>query len=442
MDLFQISQERNLKHSAPLADRMRPQNFSQFVGQQHLIGENKPLFRLLQQDHIHSMIFYGPPGTGKTSLAEIIARQTRMKFRKLSAVTSGIKEIREMIEMAKTDLGLTNQKTILFIDEIHRFNKTQQDALLPHVERGLITLIGATTENPYFSVNKALLSRCQVLSFHKIESADIDRLLREAIQKDVVLSQLKIKITDQALDYLVTVSGGDARSALNALEITVLSTEENPIEVDHVKEAIQIKSGVYDRDGDSHFDTASAFIKSIRGSDVDAALYYLAVMIEAGEDPRFIARRIMISAAEDIGLANPQALSMAVAAHQAVERIGMPEGRIILSQAVIYCALSPKSNSAYLAIDQAIRAVHEHPNASIPYHLKDTHYKGASDLGHGLDYIYPHDHPSHFVVQEYLPKECLKEQYYRPTDMGEEMQLKKYYQGVVKEKEKRSEDLD
>lgn len=432
MDLFTLNMENQLKKNAPLADRMRPSTIEEFVGQKHILGEGKFLNRAIKADRITSMIFYGPPGTGKTTLAMIIANSTNMNFEKLSAVTSGVKDIREVIHRAEEGLKLYNKRTILFIDEIHRFNKAQQDALLPFVERGIIILIGATTENPYFEVNKALLSRMMVVSLKPLGKKDIYDIILNALKdEDRGLGKYKVNISDEAIDYLIAISDGDGRIALNSLEIAVLSTPEDNegiinIDLDTIKECILVKSAKYDKSGDEHYDTISAFIKSMRGSDPDATLYWLAKMINAGEDPKFIARRIIICASEDVGNADPQALMVAVAAFNAVDVIGMPEGRIVLAQAAVYVASAPKSNASYVGINKALEDIRNKPIGKVPGHLKDASYKGAASFGHGKGYKYPHDYKNAYVKQQYLPDEYLDDKYYRPTNNG--------YEKIIKER--------
>jgi putative ATPase len=432
MDLFTLNMESQLKKNAPLADRMRPSNISEFVGQDHILGEGKFLNRAIKADRLNSMIFYGPPGTGKTTLAMIIANTTNMYFEKLSAVTSGVKDIREVVHNAEERLKLYNNRTILFIDEIHRFNKSQQDALLPFVERGIIILIGATTENPYFEVNKALLSRVMVIPLYSLKNKDIEKIIINGLRdKDKGLGNYNVNIDNDAMDYLITIADGDGRLALNSLEIAVLSTSESSegiinIDLDTIKECILVKSAKYDKGGDEHYDTISAFIKSMRGSDPDATLYWLAKMINAGEDPKFIARRIIICASEDVGNADPNALVVANSAFQAVNVIGMPEGRIILSQAALYVACAPKSNRAYMGIDNALSDIRNKPIGKVPRHLKDASYGGAKNLGHGKGYKYPHDFKNSYTPQQYLPDEYKYTKYYNPTDNGYEKEIKKY----------------
>ncbi len=432
MDLFTLNMENQLKKNAPLADRMRPKTISEFVGQNHILGEGKFLNRSIKADRITSMIFYGPPGTGKTTLAMIIANSTNMNFEKLSAVTSGVKDIREVIHKAEEGLKLYNKRTILFIDEIHRFNKAQQDALLPFVERGIIILIGATTENPYFEVNKALLSRMMVIPLRPLTREDLYKLIKNGLtNKEKGLGNYRINIEKEAIEYLITISDGDGRLALNSLEIGVLSTPKDDngiinIDLDTIKECILVKSAKYDKGGDEHYNTISAFIKSMRGSDPDATLYWLAKMINAGEDPKFIARRIIICASEDVGNADPQALTVAVSAFNAVNVIGMPEGRIILAQAAVYVACAPKSNASYIGIDKALGDIKNKPIGKVPAHLRDASYKGATNLGYGKGYLYPHNYDNAYIKQQYLPDDFIGSKYYEPTDHGYEKTIKEH----------------
>lgn len=433
---FDAESPEEEKHYAPLAERMRPEKLEEIVGQAHILGEDKPLSRMIRWDRLSSLLLYGPPGTGKTTIAMVIAKETKMHFEKLSAVSSGIKDIREVIEKAQERLKFQNRRTILFIDEIHRFNKTQQDALLPYVEKGIVILIGATTENPFFSVNKALVSRMQMLELEPLEPADIKALLGRALEEDRHLSALPLDVEENARSYLVQIAGGDARSALGALEAAVLSAprvgERIVVTLEHAKEALQVSSATYDKDGDVHYNTISAFIKSVRGSDPQAALYYLARMLQAGEDPMFIARRLIILATEDIGLANPHALPFATATLTAIQHIGLPEGRIPLAQCTIYLASSKKSNSAYLAINAAMKFATENPQEDVPRHLRDSHYEGAKQKGYGADYRYSHDFPQGIVRQTYLPDRYADASFYHPKEIGEEEELIEYLDLVKK----------
>jgi putative ATPase len=430
MDLFEYNIEQNMKKNAPLAARMRPESLEEFVGQEHIIGKGKLLYRAIKADQLNSVIFYGPPGTGKTTLAKIIAKTTKRVFVQLNATTSGIKEIKDVVSEAKTRNGMTGGKTILFIDEIHRFNKTQQDALLPHVEDGTIVLIGATTENPYFEVNKALVSRSIIFELKQLESKDIEKLIKRAVtDSEKGYGYFDIDLKEDALKFLADMANGDARAALNAVELAVLTTDKNKdgkivISMDVAQECIQKRALNYEKDGDNHYDTISAFIKSMRGSDPDAALYYLAKMIYAGEDPKFIARRIVICASEDVGNADPHALQVAVSAAEAVNFIGMPESRIILAQAVTYISCAPKSNASYMGIDMALSDVRNIKIKSVPNHLKDAHYSGAKELNHGVGYKYAHDYEGHYVKQQYLPDELVGRRYYEPSDNGVEKKIK------------------
>ncbi len=438
MDLFEYNRSLQGGREAPLAARMRPTTLDEFVGQEHIISKGKLLYRAIKSDRLSSVIFYGPPGTGKTTLAKIIANTTKSAFRQINATTAGIKDIKETVEDAKADLGMYGKRTILFIDEIHRFNKSQQDALLPHVEDGTVILIGATTENPYFEVNKALVSRSIVFELHQLEEKDIKTLLKRALtDMEKGMGAYHAEIDEDALSFLADTANGDARTALNALELAVLTTDaENGvvhITLETAEDCIQKRALNYDKDGDNHYDTISAFIKSMRGSDPDAALYYLAKMIYAGEDPKFIARRVVICASEDVGNADPHALQVAVAAMEAVNFVGMPEGRIPLAQAVSYVACAPKSNAAYLGIDKALADVRTKRIKTVPPHLKDAHYSGSKDLGHGIGYLYAHDYPNHYVKQQYMPDELVGTVYYEPTDNGVERRIKEYLRRLKEE---------
>jgi len=423
MSLFEASEKINRRGAQPLAARMRPASLDEFVGQQHFLGPGKLLRRLLAADRLGSVIFYGPPGTGKTTLAYLLAQATRSKFRQLSAVASGVKELREVLDEARDRLSTTGSKTLLFIDEIHRFNKSQQDVLLPDVEEGVVTLVGATTQNPFFALNSALVSRSRVFQFAPLSVDDVKGLVRRALaDKDRGLGNYDVRLHDDALDFLAEVSDGDARQALGALEVGVLSTSQRPIDFTRAlaEESVQRKAVDYDRDGDAHYDSASALIKSIRGSDPDAAIYWLARMLEGGEDVRFLARRIVILASEDVGNADPQALPLAVAAMQACEFVGLPECQLTLAQAVAYLACAPKSNAATVAIGEARRDVREGRLLSVPVHLRDSHYPGAGRLGQGQGYQYSHDSPDGVASQDYLGVE---REYYRPVPRGFEREL-------------------
>ena len=438
MDLFEYMREQNMQNESPLASRLRPITLEEVVGQQHIIGKDKLLYRAIKADKLSSIIFYGPPGTGKTTLAKVIANTTKAEFLSINATAAGKKDMEEVVEKAKQSQGMYGKKTILFIDEIHRFNKGQQDYLLPFVEDGTIILIGATTENPYFEVNGALLSRSIIFELKALEKEDIKILLRRAVtDEEKGMGAYHAAIEEDALDFLADISNGDARAALTAVELGVLTTERSQDGIIHItletaQECIQKRAVRYDKSGDNHYDTISAFIKSIRGSDPDAAVYYLAKMLYAGEDIKFIARRMMISAAEDVGNADPNALTVAVSAAQAVERIGMPEARIILAEAATYLASAPKSNASYLAVDRAMQAVKETANATVPVHLQDSHYKGSAKLGHGEGYLYAHDYPNHYVEQQYLP-DALKDQvFYQPTEIGYEKKIKEHLEFIKK----------
>ena len=429
MNIFDRNIIEQLKSNAPLASRMRPKSLNEFVGQNHIIGEGCLLNRAIKADRLTSMIFYGPPGTGKTTLARIIANTTERNFEQINAVMDGVKDIRRIIANAKELLAMSGRRTILFIDEIHRFNRSQQDALLPSVEKGIITLIGATTENPFFEVNAPLLSRSRIFKLETLSNDDISQIITNALTDKINgLGNLKIKITEEAFNHSIRVCNGDARTALNAVELAVLTTQEDKhgtinITLDIAVESIQQKAIYYDKNHDAHYDTVSAFIKSMRGSDPDAALYYLARMIEAGEDIRFIARRVIICASEDVGNADPMALVIANNAAQACNFVGFPEGRIILAQAVSYIACAPKSNSSYKAIKDAQQAVREKEFSGIPNSLKDASYKSAAKLGHGKGYIYPHNYKDNFVVQQYLPDSVKNDRYYYPSSNGHERKM-------------------
>ena len=433
MDLFDYMRETNKEKESPLASRMRPVTLDEVVGQKHIIGKDKLLYRAIKADKLSSLIFYGPPGPGKTTLAKVIAHTTSAEFKQINATVAGKKDMEEVVKEAKDLQGMYGKKTILFIDEIHRFNKGQQDYLLPFVEDGTLILIGATTENPYFEVNGALISRSSIFELRPLEKKDIKELLLRAVNDtEKGLGSFHAVIEDDALEFLADVSGGDARNALNAIELGVLTTDRSEdgqihITLDVASECIQKRVVNYDKKGDNHYDIISAFIKSMRGSDPDAAVFYLAKMLYAGEDVKFIARRIMICASEDVGNADPMALTVAVAAAQAVERIGMPESQIILSQAVTYVASAPKSTSAVNAIFAANDAVRNN-KTTVPTHLQDAHYKGAQKLGHGIGYKYAHDYPNHYVDQQYLPDEIKDARFYEPGDLGYEKQIKERLQ--------------
>lgn len=436
MDLFEYMRSQNMESEAPLASRLRPTTLDEVVGQQHIVGKDKLLYRAIKADKLSSIIFYGPPGTGKTTLAKVIAHTTSAEFMQINATSAGKKDMEEVITAAKNNQGMYGKKTILFIDEIHRFNKGQQDYLLPYVEDGTIILIGATTENPYFEVNGALLSRSVIFELKKLSKEDIRTLLLRAISdKEKGMGAYNAAIDDDALEFLADVSNGDARAALTALELGVLTTDRSEdgiihITIDVASECIQKRVISYDKSGDNHYDTVSAFIKSMRGSDPDAAVYYLARMLYAGEDVKFIARRIMILASEDIGNADPMALTVAVSAAQAVERIGMPEAQIILAQAVTYMASAPKSNSAVNAISRAMNVVGRTKTPPVPTHLQDAHYKSAEKLGHGLGYKYAHNYKNHYVKQRYLPDGLTDEVFYEPSENGYEATIREYYKKI------------
>lgn len=438
MDLFDYMRETKQEKESPLASRMRPTTLDEVVGQQHIIGRDKLLYRAIKADKLGSLIFYGPPGTGKTTLAKVIANTTSAEFKQINATIAGKKDMEEVVKGAKELLGMYQKKTILFVDEIHRFNKGQQDYLLPFVEDGTITLIGATTENPYFEVNGALISRSSVFELRALSMDEVKILIKRAVYDDKKgMGSFQAEIDEEALDFLADVSGGDARNALNAVELGVLTTQRSAdgkihITLDVASECIQKRVVRYDKTGDNHYDTISAFIKSMRGSDPDAAVYYLAKMLYAGEDIKFIARRIMICASEDVGNADPMALTVAVSAAQAAERIGMPESQIILSQAVTYVASAPKSNSATNAIFSAMESV-KHQKTTVPSHLQDAHYKGSQKLGHGIGYKYAHDYPNHYVEQQYLPDEIKDARFYEPGVMGYEKTIREHLEKLRQE---------
>lgn len=429
MDLFEYMGEQNKEKESPLASRLRPVSLEEVVGQQHIIGKDKLLYRAIRADKLSSVIFYGPPGTGKTTLAKVIANTTSAVFTQINATAAGKKDMEQVVQQAKDNRGMYGKRTILFIDEIHRFNKGQQDYLLPFVEDGTVILIGATTENPYFEVNGALLSRSVIFELKPLVNEDIRKLLLRALtDEEKGMGSYQAVIEEEALEFLADAANGDARAALTAIELGVLTTPRGEDGRIHITlavaaECIQKRVVRYDKSGDSHYDTISAFIKSMRGSDPDAAVYYLARMLYAGEDIRFIARRIMICASEDVGNADPQALTVAVSAAQAVERIGMPEAQIILSHAVTYVASAPKSNAACMAVSRAMEAVKNTQTAAVPVHLQDSHYRGAGKLGHGKGYLYAHDYPDHYVKQQYLPDGLTELRFYEPTENGYEKQI-------------------
>ncbi|MCB2311755.1 replication-associated recombination protein A [Clostridium tagluense] len=441
MDIFELQAEKKLLKDAPLSERLKPGKLEDYVGQEHILGKGKLLHRAIIADKITSLILYGPPGTGKTSLAKVIANTTKSNFVRLNAVTDGLKELREVVATAKNDLGMYDIKTILFIDEIHRFNKAQQDALLPYVEKGTIVLIGATTENPYFEVNNALISRSMLFKLEPLEEKHIQKIIMRALKdKEVGFGNANICMDSVAVDYLANMANGDARRALNALELSILTTDRDEqgkinITIEVAQECLQKKHIKYDKNRDEHYDVVSAFIKSMRGSDPDAAIHYLSRMIYAGEDPKFIARRIVIAAAEDVGNADPIAILVANNAAQAVQFVGMPEARIILSQAAIYIACAPKSNASYMAINKALKDVEEKNIGGVPPYLRDQSYSGAKKLGHGVGYLYPHDYEGNYVKQQYLPDELIGTVYYEALDNGYEKKIKERLK-ALKNKEK------
>lgn len=439
MDLFEFFKENTAKNESPLAARLRPTTLDEVVGQEHIVGKGTLLYRAIKADKLSSIIFYGPPGTGKTTLAKVIANTTSAEFKQLNATVAGKKDMEEVVNDAKNALSMYGKRTILFIDEIHRFNKGQQDYLLPFVEDGTVILIGATTENPYFEVNGALISRSIIFELKPLTKENVKEILKRAVfDKEKGMGAYDAAIDEDALEFLSDLSNGDARAALNAIELAILTTERSEdgkihITIDVASECIQKRRTYYDKNGDNHYDTVSAFIKSMRGSDPDAAVFYLAKMLYAGESVTFIARRMMICASEDVGNADPQALQVAVAASLAVERVGMPEAQIILSQAAAYIATAPKSNASCVAIEEAMRAVNNTKNVNIPIHLKDAHYKGTAKLGHGVDYKYAHDYKNHYVKQQYLPYELEGEEFYHISDMGYEAKIKEHMKRIKKE---------
>lgn len=447
MDLFSYMRENKMKQESPLAARMRPKTLDEVVGQQHIIGKDKLLYRAIQADKLQSVIFYGPPGTGKTTLAKVIANTTSSEFTQINATISGKKDMEEVVEKAKNTLGMYGKKTILFVDEIHRFNKAQQDFLLPYVEDGTVILIGATTENPYFEVNGALISRSAIFELKPLEKEDIKKLIERAVyDNDCGMGSYDAVIDEEACEFLADMSGGDARHALNAIELGIMTTPRSEdgkihITLEVAGECIQKKLLRYDKSGNNHYDTISAFIKSMRGSDPDAAVYYLAKMLSAGESVTFIARRIMICASEDVGNADPNAIQVAVSASLAVERIGMPEAQIILAQAAAYVACAPKSNAAVNAIGDAMSVVEQTGDLPVPPHLMDAHYKGAAKLGHGLDYKYSHNYPNHYVEQQYLPYELTGTKFYVPSDQGYEKKINEHMKRIREEERKRLEQI-
>lgn len=438
MDLFEYAKQETLKKEAPLASRLRPSSLEEVVGQEHIIGKDKLLYRAIQADKLSSVIFYGPPGTGKTTLARVIANTTSAGFTQINATAAGKKDMEEVVKQAQQDLGAYGRKTILFIDEIHRFNKGQQDYLLPFVEDGTVILVGATTENPYFEVNSALLSRSVIFELKALDKEAVLTLMRRAVSDtEKGMGNYGAVLEEDAAQFLADMAGGDARAALNAVELGILTTKRSEdgkihIDLETASQCIQKRVIRYDKKGDNHYDIISAFIKSMRGSDPDAAVYYLAKMLYAGEDVKFIARRIMICASEDVGNADPMAITVAVSAAQAVERVGMPESQIILSQAAAYVACAPKSNAAVNAIFNAMESVRT-VQTTVPAHLQDSHYKGAGKLGRGIGYQYAHNFPNHYVKQQYLPDEIRDARFYELSDMGYEKQLKERLESIKKQ---------
>jgi putative ATPase len=430
MSLFEHQAQRQMAKNAPLADRMRPRTFDEFVGQEHVVGVDRVLRRAIQADRLPSIILWGPPGSGKTTLARLISGVTQASFQSVSAVTSGVADLRRIVAEARDRLGMHQEKTILFVDEIHRFNKSQQDVILPHVEDGTVTFIGATTENPSFEVNAPLLSRCRVFALQLLTPEEVEKIVQRALSEPQRgLGELGLELEQPALEHLVDMANGDARVALNALETAAFATsgveDATTIDLETISDALQRRSPLYDKAGEGHYDTISAFIKSVRGSSPDGALYWLARMIESGEDPLFIARRLVILAAEDIGLAQPEALALAVAAQQAVHFLGMPEARIPLAEATVYLATAPKSNSAYMALEQALYDVRKRAGEPVPLHLRNAVTGLMRNMGYGKDYQYAHDHPGHFVEQDFLPPSLKDRRYYQPTEEGTEKEISK-----------------
>lgn len=438
MDMFEYMRQQNMEQEAPLAKRMRPKRLEDVVGQEHIIGKDKLLYRAIQADKLGSIILYGPPGTGKTTLAMVIANSTSAEFTQINATTAGKKDMEQVVEQAKKTMGMYQKKTILFVDEIHRFNKAQQDYLLPFVEDGTVVLIGATTENPYFEVNGALLSRSNIFQLKPLSKENIRELIHRAVyDADKGMGSYHAVIDEDAEEFLADMAEGDARSALNAIELGILTTERGTDGQIHItlavaEECIQRRSLKYDKNGDNHYDTISAFIKSMRGSDPDAAVYYLAKMLYSGESVTFVARRIMICASEDVGNADPQAIQVAVACAEAVERVGMPEAQIILAHAAIYVACAPKSNAVVNAISEAMQTVKEKQTGAVPVHLRDAHYGGSKELGH-VGYQYAHNFPNHYVNQQYLPDELVGTRFYEPGTLGYEETIREYFQKIGKD---------
>lgn len=439
LNMFDLKLKDSIKKDGPLALRIRPKKLEDFIGQEDIISPGKFLYRAIMGDKLTSVILWGPPGSGKTTLAKIISNSTKAFFEQVNAVTSGVSEIKKVIESAKNKRAMYELRTIVFIDEIHRFNKAQQDVLLPYVEDGTIILIGATTENPYYEVNSALISRSTVIKLNALKDSDIEEIIKRCLADEKNgLGVYNVSITDEALKHIITISDGDARQALNALEMAVLTTEKDKngniiIDLEIAQDCIQKKAAQYDKKGENHYDTISAFIKSMRGSDPDATLHYLARMLYAGEDPMFIIRRIIICASEDVGNADPQALCVAVSAANAIKMIGMPESRIILSQAAVYVACAPKSNASYIGIDKALEDVEKSKTGIIPYHLRNAAFSGANKLGYGTNYKYPHEFQNNFVKQQYLPDLLIGKKYYNPSNNGYEKKINEYFESLKKE---------